>query len=178
MPTPVMHLALAEEILGGDLLSPATRCLLARQRGPFLLGHTVPDVQTISGQGREETHFYTIPRSTDRPAYEALFAAYPVLAHAKSLPPAQAAFVAGYAAHLLLDELRQARKDFDEMRRMWDQVCGETKKSPYKESPFLSFSPSVKETATNPPGGIWRKGNKLILKPEIPVVPDWPPSGS
>lgn len=105
MPTPVMHLALAEEILGGDLLSPATRCLLARQRGPFLLGHTVPDVQTISGQGREETHFYTIPRSTDRPAYEALFAAYPRLARAEMLSPTQAAFTAGYIAHLLLDEI-------------------------------------------------------------------------
>jgi len=105
MPTPVMHLALAEEILRGDALPPAVRRLLTWQRGPFLLGHTAPDVQTVSGQTRDETHFYTIPRTSDRPAYEALFAAYPVLAHAKSLPPAQAAFVAGYAAHLLLDEL-------------------------------------------------------------------------
>jgi len=105
MPTPVMHLALAEEILDGSALPPAVRRLLIQQRGPFLLGHTVPDVQTISRQGREETHFYTIPRSTDRPAYETFFAAYPRLSHPETLPQAQAAFIAGYVAHLLLDEL-------------------------------------------------------------------------
>jgi len=105
MPTPVMHLALAEDILRGDALSPAIRRLLIQQRGSFLLGHTVPDVQTISGQARDETHFYTIPRTTDRPAYEALFAAHPQLARAELLPPAQAVFVTGYIAHLLLDEL-------------------------------------------------------------------------
>jgi len=106
-----MHLALAEEILRGDALPPAIRRLLLRQRGHFLLGHTAPDVQTVSGQTREETHFYTIPRVSPpasegiRPAYESLFAAHPVLARAESLPPSQAAFVAGYIAHLLLDEL-------------------------------------------------------------------------
>jgi len=103
MPTPVMHLALAEEILCGGDLAPAVRRALAQQRGPFLLGHTAPDIQTISRQGREETHFYTIPRTSDRPAYEALFAAHPRLARAEALPPAQAAFMAGYIAHLLLD---------------------------------------------------------------------------
>ena len=105
MPTPIMHLALAEEILRGDALPPAVRRLLTRQRGPFLLGNTAPDIQTISGQTRDETHFYTIPPTSDVPAYETLFAAHPSLAHAERLPPAQAAFVAGYIAHLLLDEL-------------------------------------------------------------------------
>lgn len=100
-----MHLALAEEILRGDALPPTIRRLLTQQRGPFLLGHTAPDVQTVSGQARDETHFYSIPRTSDRPAYETLFAAHPVLARAESLPPAQAAFVAGYIGHLLLDEL-------------------------------------------------------------------------
>ncbi len=105
MPTPIMHLALAEEILRGDALLPATRRLLTQQRGSFLLGNTAPDVQTVSGQTRDETHFYFIPRTTDRPAHETLFAAHPRLAHAEPLPPAQAVFVAGYIAHLLLDEL-------------------------------------------------------------------------
>jgi hypothetical protein len=105
MPTPVMHLALAEEILHGDSLPLAIRHLLTQQRGPFLLGHTAADVQTVSGQARRETHFYSIPRTDERPAYEALFAAHPGLARADRLPPAQSAFVAGYIAHLLLDEL-------------------------------------------------------------------------
>ena len=105
MPTPVMHLALAEDILRGDVLPPAVRRLLVQQRGSFLLGHTVPDVQTISGQARDETHFYTIPRTTDHPAYETFFDAYPRLSRPETLPQAQAVFIAGYIAHLLLDEL-------------------------------------------------------------------------
>jgi hypothetical protein len=105
MPTPVMHLALAEEILGKDDLSPTIRRLLIQQRGSFLLGNTAPDVQTTSGQARHETHFYFLPPTTDRPAHETLFAAHPGLARAGSLSPAQAAFIAGYIAHLLLDEL-------------------------------------------------------------------------
>lgn len=105
MPTPFMHLALAEEILCENDLSPTAQSLLARQRGPFLLGTTAPDIQAISGQTRVETHFYTLPRTSTRPAHEELFAAYPTLTQAKKLEPAQAAFIAGYIAHLLLDEL-------------------------------------------------------------------------
>jgi hypothetical protein len=105
MPTPVMHLLLAEEILRGDKLPTPIHRLLLQQRGPFLLGNTAPDVQTVSGQTRDETHFYSIPRTTDRPAYETLFSIHPTLARADSLPPTQAAFVAGYIAHLMLDEL-------------------------------------------------------------------------
>lgn len=105
MPTPIQHLALAEDILRGGDLPPTVSALLTAQCGPFLLGHTAPDVQTVSGQAREETHFYAIPRTGVRPAHEALFAAYPMLARAATLSPAQAAFIAGYIAHLLVDEL-------------------------------------------------------------------------
>jgi hypothetical protein len=70
-----------------------------------MLGHTAPDVKTVSGQKREESHFYTIPRTSDRPAYLALFDTHPELARANALSPSQAAFIAGYVAHLLLDEL-------------------------------------------------------------------------
>ena len=70
-----------------------------------MLGHTAPDVKTVSGHKREESHFYTIPRTSDRPAYLILFDTHPALARADALSPARAAFVAGYVAHLLLDEL-------------------------------------------------------------------------
>lgn len=109
MPTPIMHLALTEEILGGDDLPPALRRLLVAERGSFLLGNTAPDVQTVSGQTREATHFYAIsrsrPKETTPPAYKALLAAHRELAHPARLPPAQAAFVAGYIAHIMWDEL-------------------------------------------------------------------------
>jgi hypothetical protein len=70
-----------------------------------MLGHTAPDVKTVSGQKREESHFYTIPRTSDGPAYQVLFDTHPDLARADALSPCQAAFLAGYIAHLLLDEL-------------------------------------------------------------------------
>ena len=105
MPTPIQHLAAAEEILHGDGLSPAVLHLLAQQRGPFLLGNTAPDVQTISGQRRSETHFYSLSDATTRPANETLLAAHPALAQVRELPLARVAFYAGYFAHLLLDQL-------------------------------------------------------------------------
>jgi len=105
MPTPATHLALAQEMLRRNDLSPAARRLLKDQQGPFLLGHTAPDVKTVSGQERETSHFYTIPRTSDRPAYQALFDAHPELACADRLSTSQATFVAGYIAHLSLDEL-------------------------------------------------------------------------
>jgi hypothetical protein len=105
MPTPATHLALAEEMLRRNDLSISTRRHLTQQRGPFLLGHTAPDVKTVSGQRREACHFYTVPRASDRPACDALFDAYPALARVEALPRSQAAFIAGYIAHLVMDEV-------------------------------------------------------------------------
>jgi hypothetical protein len=100
-----MHLALAEEMLRRSDLSVAARRRLREQRGPFLLGHTAPDVRTVSGQKREACHFYTVPRTSDRPAYHLLFDEHPSLRSIDALSSPQIAFMAGYVAHLLLDEL-------------------------------------------------------------------------
>jgi hypothetical protein len=100
-----MHLALAEKILSGQELPPAVRAWLHDHRGAFLLGQTAPDVKTVSQQARQETHFYTLPRTNTQPAHEELFEAYPELAQAHPLPPDQAGFIAGYIAHLLVDEI-------------------------------------------------------------------------
>jgi hypothetical protein len=103
MPTPVQHLVVAEALLADDRLPTATRDLLVSQRSAFLLGNTAPDVQTVSGQPREATHFFNVPLDSDRPAHEAMFGAYPQLSRPECLAPAQAAFLAGYIGHLLLD---------------------------------------------------------------------------
>jgi hypothetical protein len=112
MPTPIQHLVLAQDILADAALPPWTREHLIAQRGAFLLGTIAPDVQSVSGQAREATHFFTLPspkgdlRPTDtRPAHEVMLAEYPALACANKLPAAQAAFIAGYIQHLTLDEL-------------------------------------------------------------------------
>lgn len=105
MPTPFYHLALAHAALAHPDLSEAARAHLTAHLGPFLLGNTAPDVQTVSGQPREATHFFDLPTAAPIPAWEPLFAAYPHLADAAALDPAHAAFLAGYLAHLLLDQL-------------------------------------------------------------------------
>ena len=105
MPTPVNHLIMARETIESEELAPAARRLLEAERGPFLLGHTAPDVQTVSARPRHETHFYTIPPRNDTPAYHVLLTTYPKLARPDRLAPPHAAFLAGYLAHLLVDEM-------------------------------------------------------------------------
>jgi hypothetical protein len=76
---------------------------LHAQRGAFLFGNTAPDVQVVSNQPREATHFFQIPFGTTPLPQRAMFKAYPALAHARSLSAAHAAFIAGYICHLWLD---------------------------------------------------------------------------
>jgi hypothetical protein len=105
MPTPIQHLAIADKLLHDSTLPGSIRDRLIDQRDAFLFGNTAPDVQTVSGQLREATHFFDIPLRSNQPPHLKMFELYPALAHARSLPPAQAAFVAGYICHLLLDVL-------------------------------------------------------------------------
>lgn len=104
MPTPINHLVMGQELFQSRLLSPSVQELLEAHFGPFLLGHTAADVQTVSGQPRHETHFYDIPPSNRSPAYRTLLDAHPDLNNARLLDSDHAAFVAGYLAHLLADE--------------------------------------------------------------------------
>jgi hypothetical protein len=95
---------MAQELIESTRLLSSAQCLLEEERGSFLLGHTAPDVQMVSGQPRHETHFYAIPPTSDVPAYRTFLAAHPALIRADRLDPSHAAFLAGYAAHLLADE--------------------------------------------------------------------------
>lgn len=103
VPTPFYHLSIATELLDHPALPETTRSLLQQQRCAFFLGKTAPDVQTISGQLRHETHFYRIPLVDTNPPWERLFSSYPYLAQAASLPANQAVFMAGYICHLQAD---------------------------------------------------------------------------
>jgi Zinc dependent phospholipase C len=105
MPTPIQHLAIADKLLHDNILPGSIRDQLIDQRGAFLFGNTAPDVQTVSSQLREATHFFDIPLRSNQAAHLKMFELYPALAHARSIPPAQAAFIAGYICHLLLDVL-------------------------------------------------------------------------
>jgi hypothetical protein len=105
MPTPIQHLVIAESLLKDSTLPDSIRAQLSEQRGPFLFGNTAPDVQTVSGQPREATHFFDIPLRSTLPPHEVMLEHYPALAQARKIPPAQAAFMVGYICHLSIDVL-------------------------------------------------------------------------
>jgi len=104
MPTPFYHLALAQALLADERVPQRTRALLQEQRGAFLYGNTAPDVQTVSGQARDATHFFRVPLVSDTPAGEVMLRRYPTLAAPAIQSPAKLAFVAGYLCHLDLDQ--------------------------------------------------------------------------
>jgi hypothetical protein len=106
MPTPFYHLSVAEELLNHPELQSSAYQLLGAQRGAFLFGNTAPDVQVISRQAREDTHFFDLPiRKGSAPPWEQVFSAYPRLANAAALTDSQVAFLTGYLCHLQADWL-------------------------------------------------------------------------
>jgi hypothetical protein len=107
LPTPVQHLVIAEKILASSALPDAIRTQICQNKavcGAFFLGHIAPDVQVVSGQSRESTHFFALPPINQRPAYEIMLAKYPNLVDLQGTSPAQLAFTIGYISHLMLDE--------------------------------------------------------------------------
>jgi hypothetical protein len=103
MPTPFNHLRAARDLWPG--LSADLRRALEREWPAFLLGNIAPDVQTVSGQTREATHFFTVPLNRRPPAWQVMLTQHPTLADPRRLPVAQAAFLLGYLAHLEYDVL-------------------------------------------------------------------------
>ena len=105
MPTPFTHLLAAPALLDFDEVPSAARSVMAANWPAFLLGNIAPDVQTISGQTREATHFFPVPLNGAPPAHRVMFEHYPELTRPQRLPAAQAAFLMGYLAHLSFDQL-------------------------------------------------------------------------
>jgi hypothetical protein len=106
MPTPFYHLSLADDLLRRPSLAEPVRQFLQASRCAFLFGNTAPDVQVVSGQPRQVTHFFNLPiQIGDPPAWELLLSAYPQLDDAGHIPMSQAAFLGGYLCHLQADWL-------------------------------------------------------------------------
>lgn len=101
MPTPFTHLAITQRLLADSNLPQSARALLDAERGAFLLGGIAPDAQMLCSLSREQTHFYSYERPIDVHPWRAMLAQYPDL---RQTDPAKRAFLAGYAAHLAVDE--------------------------------------------------------------------------
>lgn len=105
MPNTQTHLAAASHLLGAAAL-PMTIPWLAQpdMQAAFLLGTISPDARVVSGHTREATHFIPIPPPPGVLAQDMMLDAWPELRPQSVARQAQAAFVAGYLAHLIMDQ--------------------------------------------------------------------------
>ncbi len=106
MPTPFYHLYLAEDVLTHPALRRDVSFFLRNYLGAFRFGNTAPDVQVVSQQSRDDTHFYTFyrPNEAELP-WDKILVMHPVLANSINLTASQASFIAGYLCHLQADWL-------------------------------------------------------------------------
>lgn len=102
MPTPFNHLRAAQRLLNDSQVLPAHRALLTAERSPFLLGSIAADARVNSGLKRTDTHFYRYDEPMMDHPWRVMLNQYPTLARAQDA--AHSAFVAGYVAHLAMDE--------------------------------------------------------------------------
>ncbi len=102
MPTPFVHLVLARRLLHDPEMPQAVCALLKASRGAFVLGNIAPDARIVAGFHRRDTHFHRARDPFGPPAHEEMFRRFPALASPENGD--QAAFIAGYAAHLAADQ--------------------------------------------------------------------------
>lgn len=99
MPPLSLHISIARGV------SDSIRSeLLDNERGNVYLGATAPDIRVITRWDRSRTHFFDLHNFAEQSGLGAFFGENPELAHVGRLAPPTAAFVAGYATHLVMDE--------------------------------------------------------------------------
>ena len=104
MPNAQTHLASVWTLLAQPPIRAAFPWLgEQRVRSAFLLGAISPDVRAVTGQPREETHFFDSPMG-ETVGHTLLLRRWPGLSDATRLDREHAAFVAGYLTHLIMDE--------------------------------------------------------------------------
>src|SRR5258707_1509474 len=105
MPTPFMHLAFAKRLISDENLPRPAHDLLEASWGAFLLGSIAPDARVSSGLDRGQTHFFEYLPEIDPPPVAAMLTRHSELRRSPVTDDTQAAFVAGYASHLVMDEV-------------------------------------------------------------------------
>ncbi len=100
-----MHMALAERLIRDSALPEPTHAALQTAWGAFLLGSIAPDARVSSGLDRAHTHFFEYHPTVDPPAVTEMLRRHPELRRPALTDAARIAFVAGYVAHLAMDEV-------------------------------------------------------------------------
>ena len=147
MPTPFMHLHMAERVRQHVQEDTPLFSLLINHWPAFYLGSVAPDFQAICHVPRETTHFYTIPiEAGDERAFVRLLAQYDHLTAVDKLPVDQAVFMAAYGVHLLYDLIwdhtiltpRFRLQDWDDVR---ERFMGYNTLLTYLDRQFLAELP-------------------------------------
>lgn len=102
MPTPFTHLATAQRMLADPEVPAPVAAFLQWQRSAFLLGNIAADARVSNGTSRTDTHFYSYDQPITEHPWQVMLAQHPTLQIASD--EAQQAFLAGYVAHLAIDE--------------------------------------------------------------------------
>lgn len=104
MPTPFTHLAAALRLLDDEGLSSALRDRLRAELPAFLLGNVAADATRLHAPGsREDTHFYGYHEPMEDHPWRVMLRRHPQLTRPRD--EAQRIFLAGYVAHLAMDEI-------------------------------------------------------------------------
>ena len=104
MPTPFSHLAANIRLLDDKFIPADMRQALHQQRPAYLLGSVVADARIPDhDDSRAETHFYRYTEPIERHPWLLMLDHNPSLVAPDD--PAQRMFVAGYVAHLAMDEV-------------------------------------------------------------------------
>jgi hypothetical protein len=101
MPTPFTHLEISQRLLHETALSDDMRRLLNTHQADFLVGAVVADARP-DGVKRADTHFYHYSEPMPDNPWREMFRQHPSLM--QPLSPEHHAFLAGYVAHLAVDE--------------------------------------------------------------------------
>lgn len=106
MPTPFTHLQIAQRLLGDEALDQHHRDALSSdrdgERGAFLLGSVAADARVGAGIPRDRTHFYAYGQDIVEHPWQVMLRLNPGLRQPHNA--AHRAFIAGYVAHLAVDE--------------------------------------------------------------------------
>ena len=102
MPTPFTHLEIAQRLIDDEAITQANRDLIRSELGAFLLGNISADARVDAGAPRETTHFYAYGEEITRAPWRRMVEENETLLAPHST--AQRVFVAGYVAHLSVDE--------------------------------------------------------------------------
>lgn len=103
MPTPFTHLEAAQHLLTDEKIPQPVLDALNGEKPAFLLGNIAADARTEAALSREHTHFYDYTAGITEHPWRVMMRQYPELDPPRT--PARRAFLAGYVAHLAMDEI-------------------------------------------------------------------------